>query len=628
MNNYMKTIISGLKQWVSAQITKSKSDWNQNDPNEINYVKNRTHYSYEKEIVFLPNTNLTENDVDGIGVATINLPSAIKVGQEYKVIFDGSEYSCVGYTNTNVPGFIMLGNMNIVESMIGVDFADTGEPFVVVYTSTRASVANAYIYTPTVDSHTIKITYMGEAVKKIDKKYLPSMDYVSYNAEQNLTGDQMALARWNIGAGTSDFDGNYNSLTNKPTIKQDVVQYNVTQSLSDTNKSRARSNIGAVSENDVTALIGDAIDPINQDILDLNGLVGSEKVSTQISNAIDEAMADVGGVGESTGTNGAEIFNDYDNNIATGAFSHAEGTYTKAVGAYSHTEGQFTEANGMNSHAEGYDTVAEGNYSHTEGIKTTAYGEGAHAEGYSFSISPNITETSTNDEIAAAWSAASTQFTLAKGQGSHAEGSGNLALKANAHAEGKRTVAIGADSHAEGYQTIARGDDSHIEGISDSVLPSTITSESTNDDILAQWKSTKFSMAAGYGSHVEGRSNLALNTAAHAEGYHTVAKGSRSHSEGEGTRAMSNNQHVQGKYNTEDANSVYAHIVGNGSNESSRSNAHTVDWDGNAWFAGDIKIGGTGQYDEEAKTLATTTYTDNAVAQKSQVQIITWEADD
>jgi len=80
----------------------------------------------------------------------------------------------------------------------------------------------------------------------------------------------------------------------------------------------------------------------------------------------------------------------------------------------------------------------------------------------------------------------------------------------------------------------------------------------------------------------------------------------------------------------------YLHIVGNGQsykNESDetvieRSNAHTIDWEGNAWFAGDIKIGGTGQDDTETKTLATTTYTDNAVAQKSQVIIITWEADD
>ena len=35
--------------------------------------------------------------------------------------------------------------------------------------------------------------------------------------------------------------------------------------------------------------------------------------------------------------------------------------------------------------------------------------------------------------------------------------------------------------------------------------------------------------------------------------------------------------------------SKYAHIVGNGESNSARSNAHTLDWDGNAWFAGTVE---------------------------------------
>ena len=50
---------------------------------------------------------------------------------------------------------------------------------------------------------------------------------------------------------------------------------------------------------------------------------------------------------------------------------------------------------------------------------------------------------------------------------------------------------------------------------------------------------------------------------------------------------------MQGKYNINDVDDKYAHIVGNGtSNE--RSNAHTIDWNGNAWFAGDAYVGGDG----------------------------------
>jgi hypothetical protein len=54
-------------------------------------------------------------------------------------------------------------------------------------------------------------------------------------------------------------------------------------------------------------------------------------------------------------------------------------------------------------------------------------------------------------------------------------------------------------------------------------------------------------------------------------------------------------QHIQGKYSDPTGMSNMAHIVGNGS-EGAPSNAHTLDWEGNAWFAGNIRIGGT-KYD-------------------------------
>ena len=62
--------------------------------------------------------------------------------------------------------------------------------------------------------------------------------------------------------------------------------------------------------------------------------------------------------------------------------------------------------------------------------------------------------------------------------------------------------------------------------------------------------------------------------------------------EGIGTVATAKGQHVQGKYNIEDIEKKYAHIVGNGE-ENIPSNAHTLDWEGNAWFAGEIKAGET-----------------------------------
>jgi membrane protein implicated in regulation of membrane protease activity len=63
----------------------------------------------------------------------------------------------------------------------------------------------------------------------------------------------------------------------------------------------------------------------------------------------------------------------------------------------------------------------------------------------------------------------------------------------------------------------------------------------------------------------------------------------------------------------------YAHIVGNGhlteNKKEVRSNAHTLDWNGNAWFAGDVYVGSTSgaNMDEGSKKLLTTDDLDGAV---------------
>ena len=96
--------------------------------------------------------------------------------------------------------------------------------------------------------------------------------------------------------------------------------------------------------------------------------------------------------------------------------------------------------------------------------------------------------------------------------------------------------------------------------------------------------------ASGYASHAEGGGTKASGDYSHAEGNNTKASGPASHAEGLGTTAQGNNQHVQGKYNISDTTS--AHIVGNGAFQNN-SNAHTLDWQGNAWFAGDVYTGST-----------------------------------
>ena len=140
---------------------------------------------------------------------------------------------------------------------------------------------------------------------------------------------------------------------------------------------------------------------------------------------------------------------------------------------------------------------------------------------------------------------------------------------------------IGAGSSAIGYIVEASGNFSHAEGIN--------------------------TTASGNVSHAEGTNTTASGDASHAEGNSTTASGARSHAEGIGTTASSENQHVQGRYNIEDTANKYAHIVGNGIDNDQRSNAHTLDWEGNGWYAGKLSQEGI---PTEDKDLVTKKYVD------------------
>lgn len=143
---------------------------------------------------------------------------------------------------------------------------------------------------------------------------------------------------------------------------------------------------------------------------------------------------------------------------------------------------------------------------------------------------------------------------------------------------------------------IATGDYAHVVGRYNSVAGLAAHAEGQNN------------IADGLYAHVEGGFNEATGDESHAEGQSTVASAHASHAEGFGTVAAGDCQHVQGKYNIIDASEdelsrgKYLHIVGNGS-DLKRSNAHTLDWSGNAWYQGTIKVGGTGQDDEVAKDV-------------------------
>lgn len=309
-------------------------------------------------------------------------------------------------------------------------------------------------------------------------------------------------------------------------------------------------------------------------------------------------------------------------------YTWAEGLNTTASGAYSHAESQSTIASGRGSHSEGYRTIAIGDYSHVEGygasfsIKVTG---DANAKTYTLDRTytnikigqsivykldegkmkivsctitsydesvPSITLNKTLSEVALDKATVTVyKGGVSSGSRSHAEGDQTTASGNHSHAEGSETIASGEASHAEGKYTAALGKNSHAEGYGGNPLPSIINMNSSIDDIINLWKTDNFLLAFGKGSHAEGHATLASNLASHAEGTGTISSGAHSHAEGRETIASGDHQHVQGKFNIEDTSNTYAHIVGNGTAENDRSNAHTLDWNGNAWFAGNVTVG-------------------------------------
>lgn len=155
----------------------------------------------------------------------------------------------------------------------------------------------------------------------------------------------------------------------------------------------------------------------------------------------------------------------------------------------------------------------------------------------------------------------------------------NSAIGNYSVAEGAGNTASAMCSHAEGYQARATAPYSHAEGMG--------------------------AVASGFASHAEGQGTNATGHQSHASGFNTIAAG--------------NSQTAIGTCNVEDTDGKYALIVGNGESSLARSNAFTVDWDGNVEASGSITSGDMcyvthGKANADAMTKTTRTDTGRSVA--------------
>lgn len=240
MTSYLKTMLSGLRQWITAQ----KADWSQNDETAANYIKGRPCYDTDPKMEYLvKDQTVTLEDVEGLpnGWAAFQMKTliALEPGKAYNVTWDGKQYSVIGQSTEY--DAIFIGNTFLLGG------EDTGEPFVIA----RIGNMLTFVYGLGAGSHTFSVSTMASKTVPLPDKYLPPipaeklptipakkvsglssvatsgnyndltgvpMDIVRYATSQNLTNAQKARARTNIGAGTSSFDGAYSSLTGAPSL--------------------------------------------------------------------------------------------------------------------------------------------------------------------------------------------------------------------------------------------------------------------------------------------------------------------------------------------------------------------------------------------------------------------------
>ncbi len=304
-------------------------------------------------------------------------------------------------------------------------------------------------------------------------------------------------------------------------ILVDGTTYEITPSSDGTFSGTSEDNISPSSWTDVAVLASG----------ETNGSIFT-KISNMFKNIrylYSKALKwtiDNDGTGETSLQ--ATIQNDIANNVATGLYSHAEGTETTATGQRAHAEGKGTAATANGTHAEGYYSAASGSAAHAEGTHTVASGiYGSHAEG---------------------------NVTVASGQSAHAEGEGWAPNGVTDLTYG----ASGQASHSEGSYTKAQGNSSHAEGC--------------------------YTVASGVESHAEGYYTTASGIATHSEGEYTIANHRSQHVFGEYNTADPSTAATSARGN-------YIEIVGNGTTTAARSNARTLDWSGNETLAGKLTVG-------------------------------------
>lgn len=468
----------------------AQPDWNQNDPDAPDFVKNRTHYEEFKTII-------EERGVhawfDGVGFAASRIP---QVGEKLTVTLNGNTYKCTAW---EIDGNVCLGNG---EALGG----DRGEnvPFRAGFVVNDEGGVGAFIATAMIGENTISI--VDDSGNTLLEK--------TFNNEINV----------NEPRSSDDYSLDCSLIVgNTYKVVYDGVPYECVAWNTDDYICLGNGVIeGLEHSEDVPFLIGTF--PDDDGWFWYLVFYGDGTHTVSVSEVAVHKL-DPKYLPDDMATVDGKM--DADNPVGTGSFSmgREEGSI---VGEDSFSIGNATRATAKNAVSEGEGTVA--NFCNMKA--SGAYNDfSTYAE----------TITAGSMSVPGSWYAATGTAYSVSENGFELEGTVNTLVELSA-------VPVG----------------SYI-----------ITKLASNEE----------------------SGNLTTGT----KMYHILSNTPY------GTRGSRNIEYEQHSLALADSNKkgAFIHVVGNGTSDTKRSNAHTLDWEGNAWYASDVYVGSTSgkNKDEGSKKL-------------------------
>lgn len=309
------------------------------------------------------------------------------------------------------------------------------------------------------------------------------------------------------------------------------------------------------------------------------------------------------------------------NNIA---YSHVEGYSNKVDASKAHAEGEFNIVRGASAHAEGKNTQANAKQSHTEGIGTIANGNFVHVQGqynipapmsYADIVGNGKSDTERSNAYTLKWTGdAHYAGDVYANSEWEVDSNGKLIATGNKLATETEVTnslqALAAETETAINTAI---NNLNIENGSGTRSIQQENATASNQDTAAFNDST----ASGKYATSFGLGTTAATQGTTASGYYTHAQGSNYQS----VRGRAN-LITSGKNNQPISAGLFADIVGGGSSSDSgatRANIYTLDWSGNAHFAGDVYAGATWAENSAGKNIVATTNAKKKLATEEYV---------